>query len=1040
MSSNIIKDSEIYNDNISEISEKSMEHITTYFELKERYFKFLLDLKKQKNSLIRYTIDNVQSNLPLSFIEHDGKYILEIIDDITNDVLYRKTINLDRKINVALRIKQLKKYIDELDIENKKYNLINDLHNIILAKEQIDILRQNKYISDADFQSKNTTINTKKDQLENSIVIFRENYNKYIIELDILNNLLLKNIEQQEHLQNDLYFKILLNYVKQSELYAQLSTNQLPEKRKSIITNYNLINSIIYQNTTNSISSLVFDNRDYKPYYLLEIIDDKNLSTECIDIEGNRVTIENEYIEKYTGIFYKYRNVNLNKTIYVPVNEINNMMSKYGYDNYYNEVDKEDRIEIENIGKKNTYLKDKVNYRMNIESINQPIKSTIIKKKEVVKEKLVEVEKETEIDIVETDYKYQTLYNQEENTIFMFHQMSKTLPYPGEGSSEKIKIEAKEKYSKLFNIKNWRRILANSYISRNKENGNVIIPIVIDGFQFASVEHYYQFSKFYNSPDVDGLRLEQYNKHALRYTLNYQGEDALGESDDQKLLRQVGSEYSGYRVRSDWDKIQKSSMKYKDAVLTKGVFAKFFQQKDLREVLLATEDALLITPYQGNIFTNKFTVAVQHMLVRNMMKNRSRPLDYENFIKDRDSFKIIYEGVYPVVVEDKKPVDIKSPITVINKERDENIEFLKSKGLYQETMTYDEVMNSIISYIDTHENILGKEIEKMEKVVDNMDNKEILDVPPDGDCLYYSIVELLKYYNIHPMNFNEIVNMNGQYSRNTVLLNVGLDKELFKPIHKNAAMELRGDVADKLSSNLSLETEEIELVKASIAEEENSDEFTDDIAVKYLDSIRKTHVTGGRWGGSLELGLISALFNVNINIHTNNGEIIEIKAEDYRKIFPNGKIYNPEKFYTINLGYYTNYHYIGIVDKPEDILEKEELYEDLSEYYYITVDVDDEILNVACQLTNEEAIPLGYINIDNNTIDYFKDNERDNMVFEKVAELIENISVDDERLTKISYYKDIETNYLYTIKDQNKIRIGIVTLNKQKEVILKFNI
>ena len=41
----------------------------------------------------------------------------------------------------------------------------------------------------------------------------------------------------------------------------------------------------------------------------------------------------------------------------------------------------------------------------------------------------------------------------------------------------------------------------------------------------------------------------------------------------------------------------------------------------------------------------------------------------------------------------------------------------------------------------------------------------LVSIPPDGDCLFYSIVEGLKKLNRFPMNFDE--DEEQQYSRNT---------------------------------------------------------------------------------------------------------------------------------------------------------------------------------------------------------------------------------------------------------------------------------
>jgi len=81
----------------------------------------------------------------------------------------------------------------------------------------------------------------------------------------------------------------------------------------------------------------------------------------------------------------------------------------------------------------------------------------------------------------------QELYDS--TVIFRFFNKSEKTPLPGKGTGETIPIDKMMEYKDLKSIPDWRRKLDDSWVS-------VDPSFKIEGHAYASVEHYYQSSKF----------------------------------------------------------------------------------------------------------------------------------------------------------------------------------------------------------------------------------------------------------------------------------------------------------------------------------------------------------------------------------------------------------------------------------------------------------------------------------------------------------------------------------------------------------------
>ena len=223
------------------------------------------------------------------------------------------------------------------------------------------------------------------------------------------------------------------------------------------------------------------------------------------------------------------------------------------------------------------------------------------------------------------------------------------------------------KYDKLNAIKDWRKKLSNFHISRDGK-GN-IIPIIIDGMPFATVEHFFHFSKFWNNPNFQGPKKIQYNNHAMKFRLDYKGTDGWGRSDGA-IVKNKGGKSSGFEHREDWLKplngITKESIEsqqvqegggnfinLRDFILTKGNFAKFSQITEMKDVLLATEMAKLIHPEGGSARTGKCELVFDLMYVRYLIKNGKPLINYKNSDYDKNMTTMLLKKHLSKILKDK---------------------------------------------------------------------------------------------------------------------------------------------------------------------------------------------------------------------------------------------------------------------------------------------------------------------------------------------------------------------------------------------------
>lgn len=170
----------------------------------------------------------------------------------------------------------------------------------------------------------------------------------------------------------------------------------------------------------------------------------------------------------------------------------------------------------------------------------------------------------------------------DKDIIFMFHAKSNKKPKAGKGSGETIPINRMIEFNKLNKLTDWRR----------KLNDDWIAPFTIDGKRWGSVTHYYLSSQYRKGfPDFSNeFSLDSESDISKDVEIAYAAVET--GKYKKKILREAN-------ITIDPDFFEVGLEPRYKLERQRAIEAKYTQNKDLKQILMETRNAKLISFRRG---------------------------------------------------------------------------------------------------------------------------------------------------------------------------------------------------------------------------------------------------------------------------------------------------------------------------------------------------------------------------------------------------------------------------------------------------------
>lgn len=191
----------------------------------------------------------------------------------------------------------------------------------------------------------------------------------------------------------------------------------------------------------------------------------------------------------------------------------------------------------------------------------------------------------------------------DDSVIFQFYSKSKHVP-AGKGSGENISPKMINEFVELNKINNWRRQLSNFY-GKTDKNKKVVPLFELDGYKWATVEHYYHANKFKKN------NLDYYKLFAMDSKSEISTDPIAAKGAGGKTGKVNKKKFRPSNIKMDDDFMSNGN---NEDVMYNGQLAKYKQNPELKQMLLLTKQAKLVHFSRGGSIVFYDTMKIRKLL------------------------------------------------------------------------------------------------------------------------------------------------------------------------------------------------------------------------------------------------------------------------------------------------------------------------------------------------------------------------------------------------------------------------------------------